>query len=261
MANQTSQPPRGTQAPEAPLSSGLAAAYVAHEIANILTPVRMRAQLAMRHAGDADRVTREVEQILLATQRALEAAETVVRASRESACKATTAPALRAVIDEICAEYGTPEIPVTAYGTWQDCTAALPADEFRVVVSNLVRNAVDILSKSGGGGVKIRLLPPEACSTGNTPLLALEVADTGPGVAPSVGSGLFEPFTTSRQGRPGLGLSLCRDLLQRRGGSIRLLPDATPGTTFRIELPVEEGSEPQLDAGITTTSAGSTASR
>src|SRR6267143_1211303 len=70
--------------------------------------------------------------------------------------------------------------------------------------------------------------------------LQLAVADTGPGVPPDIQGKIFEPFfTTKPPGEgTGLGLSLCRGIIEEHGGSISVALGPGGGTTFRIELPL-----------------------
>jgi signal transduction histidine kinase len=78
-----------------------------------------------------------------------------------------------------------------------------------------------------------------------TARVALEVSDTGPGVSAEVRPRLFEPFFSTKPPGvgTGLGLFVCQEIAQDRGGSIALLERAGPGATFRVELP--QGSGPQ----------------
>jgi len=74
----------------------------------------------------------------------------------------------------------------------------------------------------------------------------LEVADTGPGIAPAVQARIFEPFFTTKpigQGT-GMGLSLCRGIIEGHGGSIRVESLAGGGTVFQVELPAEAAPPP-----------------
>src|SRR5262249_14690380 len=65
----------------------------------------------------------------------------------------------------------------------------------------------------------------------------IDVRDSGPGVASDVRSSLFEPFVTTKSPGMGLGLTYCREVIQRHGGSISLVDSPQPGALFRIVLP------------------------
>jgi CheY-like chemotaxis protein len=70
--------------------------------------------------------------------------------------------------------------------------------------------------------------------------VCLDVADSGPGIAPEVVSRIFEPFFTTKpagQGT-GLGLSLCQGIIESHHGTIRVDTTVAPGTMFRVELPL-----------------------
>src|SRR4029434_11087683 len=69
--------------------------------------------------------------------------------------------------------------------------------------------------------------------------ITVDLRDTGLGIPPGVAERMFEPWVTSKPGRgTGLGLSITRDVVQRAGGTIELVPSPGPGTTFRVSLPV-----------------------
>ncbi len=69
----------------------------------------------------------------------------------------------------------------------------------------------------------------------------LEVADTGPGIPPEIQARIFEPFFTTKSvgSGTGLGLSLCRGIVEGHRGTIRLESEPGKGALFQIELPVE----------------------
>jgi len=71
------------------------------------------------------------------------------------------------------------------------------------------------------------------------------VADTGPGVAPEVAEDLFRAFHSTKTDGMGLGLSICRTIVEANGGRIWLEPRAGGGSCFHFTLVhVEEGSAP-----------------
>jgi signal transduction histidine kinase len=116
-----------------------------------------------------------------------------------------------------------------------DVHAGLPAvalgrEQLVQVLLNLVLNAAD--SVGMGGHVRITAVP----SAGG---VRLSVEDDGPGVASEVRDRLFEPFVTTKEvGKgSGLGLAVCRGLVEAIGGTIALDESAPRGARFVIELP------------------------
>lgn len=104
----------------------------------------------------------------------------------------------------------------------------------RVVLLNLLRNAVEAIEESPGrarreGRIRLRL---EAAG----PRCRIEVEDDGPGVPPDLRRSLFRDYVTGRRGAAGLGLCLCRDAAALMGGTIAHLERAGPGAAFRLEL-------------------------
>lgn len=69
---------------------------------------------------------------------------------------------------------------------------------------------------------------------------AFSVIDAGPGIAPEVGQKLFTPFFTTRNEGMGLGLSLCRTVIEQHGGAIDFESGSDGGTTFRFTLPLAQ---------------------
>jgi signal transduction histidine kinase len=116
-----------------------------------------------------------------------------------------------------------------------DVASGLPAvslghEALMQVILNLVMNAADAVG--AGGKVHVR-----AALDGGR--VRLSVEDDGPGVDPRVQAQLFEPFVTTKEvGKgTGLGLAVCRGLVEAAGGSITLDRDYTRGARFVVELP------------------------
>jgi two-component system, sensor histidine kinase FlrB len=101
------------------------------------------------------------------------------------------------------------------------------------VLLNLVLNSIRVMPDGGwievGGG-------PSA--EGNT--IELTVADTGPGIPAECLSRIFEPGFSLRAGSPGLGLAVCRKIVEQHSGTIRACSTPQRGTTIRLSFPVCE---------------------
>lgn len=110
---------------------------------------------------------------------------------------------------------------------------ALPEDALRQLVMNLVLNATEV-TPSGG---KIRVEADWSAISPNH--VSIVVQDEGPGLDPAVAARVFEPFWTTRSdGNGGLGLAICKRIIEDAGGTIELEESRGPGARFRIELPI-----------------------
>jgi C4-dicarboxylate-specific signal transduction histidine kinase len=99
------------------------------------------------------------------------------------------------------------------------------------VVFNLVRNAVEAVAECP------RRILTLATDLAPDDMIEVSVADTGPGLAREIRSRLFEPFVTTKPAGLGVGLSICRVIVEAHGGKLRA--DANPGggTVFRFTIP------------------------
>lgn len=107
--------------------------------------------------------------------------------------------------------------------------------QIQQVLVNLIRNAVDALSTNPPGAerrltIATRALPKESN-------VQFCVADSGPGIAPDMCGRLFEPFVTSKAKGMGMGLSVCRRIIEAHDGSIDVESEAGAGAAFKILLP------------------------
>ena len=99
------------------------------------------------------------------------------------------------------------------------------------VFLNLLLNAVE--SIEGQGEIRIRAEPGDAGG------VVVTIIDSGRGIPEGVRARVWEPFFTTKQRRDGagLGLTICRTIVEKHGGSITLEPSQPHGTRVRVELP------------------------
>lgn len=113
------------------------------------------------------------------------------------------------------------------------------ADRIQIqqVLLNLIRNAIEAMQDSP----RRELVIATAAKEGRT--AEVRVSDTGSGLAPEVAERLFEPFMTTKAQGMGVGLSICRTIVEAHGGRIWAEPKPDPGTEFRFTLPMVKEEE------------------
>lgn len=113
------------------------------------------------------------------------------------------------------------------------------ADKIRIqqVLLNLIRNAAEAMSSSPRRELTIetRLASPGE--------VEVSVTDTGCGIAPEVTRRLFEAFVTTKPGGIGIGLSVCRGIVEAHGGRLWAEPAPAGGTAFRFTLAAADAGE------------------
>lgn len=105
----------------------------------------------------------------------------------------------------------------------------LDEGQLRQALLNILGNARQVMQPGGRVRVSTR--------AGMGGEVVVEIADTGPGIAPDTIEKIFEPFFSKRAGGTGLGLAIARQMVENHGGRIEVDSQLGKGTTFRIRLP------------------------
>lgn len=103
--------------------------------------------------------------------------------------------------------------------------------QLKQVLINLVKNAIDAVGKNGE--IKILLSRKED-------FIVMEVKDNGIGMSKEILKKIGTPFYTTKAGGNGLGLSVCYNIIEGHGGSIKVKSEFGQGTIFSIKLPCAE---------------------
>jgi two-component system sensor kinase FixL len=100
------------------------------------------------------------------------------------------------------------------------------------VLVNLIKNAVDAMEGS----------PRREITISTTPItpdyLQVSVADSGPGIDGDIAEKLFQAFVTTKKEGMGMGLNICRSIIEAHGGRLWAEPNPSGGTIFRFNLPI-----------------------
>jgi len=102
--------------------------------------------------------------------------------------------------------------------------------QIQQVMVNLMRNAIEAMADSPEKKLHI------AVNSVSNDLVEIAVADTGSGIDLELGDHIFDPFASTKGEGMGLGLSICRTIIEAHGGTIRAEPNPDGGTIFRITL-------------------------
>lgn len=106
------------------------------------------------------------------------------------------------------------------------------------VLLNLARNAMQAMDEGSVARPSLLLQARESgAADGGSRWLEFSVTDVGPGIAEDVKAQLFTPFFTTKAEGMGLGLSLCRTVVEQHGGALAFEPNRPRGTIFRFTLP------------------------
>ncbi len=223
-------------------SVGRLAAGLAHEIGNPLSAILGFEELLLMGGLEPEeerdfltRMKRETERISKILRDLLDFARPAVDGkAREARGRGVVLDAANDVLALVRPQRALQNATLTL-DMPKDLPAVVLSQERLVqVLLNLVLNAADVVPAMGGD---IRI---HAAVEG--PTLHIEVVDNGPGIAPQVKERLFEPFVTTKDvGKgTGLGLAVCRGLVEAVGGSISGENRPEGGARFCVVLPVAD---------------------
>jgi len=213
---------------------GQLAASVAHEVRNPLTAIKLLVEAALRTNkprpftpenlkvvhGEILRLEQIVQNFLdFARPPALQRQRCDVRDLVQRAASLVKARARQQHVDLVLR---CPEAPTEA---------AVDVNQFCTVLVNLLLNALDAMPRGGQLTVTLEAGVSE---------LGCQVEDTGEGIDPEMAEQLFTPFSSTKETGSGLGLSICRRIIEEHGGRIAGGNREGGGACFTFRLPAED---------------------
>lgn len=212
---------------------GGAVSKISHDLRNILTTTQLLAD-RMEHSDDP-RVQKSAPKLLNSLNRAVNLCEsTLAFGKAEEAAPVLRQVPLQHLFDDVVeAETlavgdGSVQIEASDVG---DITIQADEDQIYRVVSNLVRNARQVLAAGKGGRVELDGAETDQGWT-------ITVRDNGPGLPPKATENIFKPFEGNvRKGGTGLGLAISAELIGGHGGKLELVENSEQGAAFQIWLP------------------------
>jgi signal transduction histidine kinase len=216
---------------------GQVAAGVAHELRNPLTSVKMLVQTGLEGASglpsqDLAIIERELRRMEACIQTFLDFARPPRCERRETDLIMVINRALTLVEGRARKQRVKihKEIPA------ESVPLEIDPEQIQQVLVNLLLNALDALPQ--GGSVYLSL-KQERQADSSRPMIEVKVQDTGKGISPAIRTRLFEPFVSSKETGVGLGLSICKRLVEAHGGAIQGNNGREGGAVFAFTLPIE----------------------
>jgi signal transduction histidine kinase len=105
--------------------------------------------------------------------------------------------------------------------------------QLQQVVLNMVVNAIEAISPGQGGSRELLIVTDKGKPDG----VLVSVKDFGPGLTDEFAARVFDAFYTTKSGGMGLGLSICRSIVEAHGGRVWAKPNSPQGAVFEFNLP------------------------
>ena len=216
---------------------GRFAGTIVHDFKNPLQVIGLAAELAcsdhtappMRHKA-ADRIARQVERMTNMLQELIEF--TKPSGQRPHLQTVNFARYMNPLTEEIRHEIAERGVSLELVNPPPEIDVRVQPQRLSRLFYNLLNNAVDEMS--GGGKIFLRF-------TVEGGELRVEVEDTGRGIAPEIAQTLFQPFATHGKAHgTGLGLTICKKIVEDHGGRIWAHSEPGKGATFCFTLPLAQ---------------------
>lgn len=220
-------------------SVGTLASSVAHEFNNILTTLINYAKLGLRPTCDEAGRVQALEKILKGSQRAA----TIINSMLGFARNHATHRAMTDVVDLVEEVLLLTEKDLSKHQVHVEkkyrCHPQAPVvrGQIEQILLNLIINARQAMPRGGR-------LVIEVCENKTTQMAEIKISDTGVGIPPEQLRLIFEPFYTTKEpddhghGGSGLGLSVCRQIIEQHAGRIRVESQVGKGSKFTVKLPL-----------------------
>jgi signal transduction histidine kinase len=221
------------------------ATVLAHEIRNPLGSMELFAGLLATSTADMPEANQWVTHVQ-AGLRSLSATVNNVLQFHSQPCDELLPTSLNRLLRET-AEFLGPlarqrGLTIRIEDSFPATTVAADAHRLQQVFLNLSLNAFHAMPS--GGTVTVRVLhhtDVREIDAVSGPFVQVDFEDQGRGIDPAALGRIFEPGFTTKAGSPGLGLSVCKKVIEQHGGTIRVKSLARQGSTFSLLLPLQKG--------------------
>ena len=217
-------------------------ASISHEVKQPLAAIVMRASTAIRFMGrappDIEKARSALNKIINDGHRASEIFDNIrdlFRPSDQGRAKIDVNEIVSSILDIMQRELTEHRITTRTEFMPEPPFIIGHKGQLQEVLLNLVFNAIEAMDSKYGE--RVLSLKTERCDDG----IVIKVQDTGPGIDPKKLDAIFDAFVTTKPRGIGLGLAICRMIVERHEGQLRASSPGQGGAQFEIILPVDSG--------------------
>ena len=225
------------------MSLEAATAAMAHELRQPLAAMRTFGSAALHWAKRSPPDLEEVRTAVTSVIDTVDRAEHVVSSMREL-FKKTSNPHRMVQLNDVVRQLLSlvqRDLYANGISLTTECEPNLPQvqaepTQLQQVVLNLVKNAIDAMDGVPRGERRLRLVT----GLDGKSAVSLCIQDSGPGITAENQDRIFDPFFTTKPTGMGMGLSICRTIIESLGGNLRLAITNDRGSSFEIVLPIAQ---------------------
>jgi PAS domain S-box-containing protein len=235
------------------VTMGQFTASIAHEVNQPLAALLTNAGTALRwfarQPPDLEKAKSAIERVIDDGKRAADIVNRIRDFSRKAPMRKERLEVNAAILEVL----GLTRVAMSDHGVSAktQLSAGLPyvlgdRVQLQQVILNLIMNAVEAMSEVSGGLRELRICTSEADSGS----VLVAISDSGPGLPPTGLARIFEAFHTTKASGLGIGLSICRSIVDAHGGRLWATPNEPRGAVFCMTLPIEEQSPEKLESSV-----------
>ena len=228
-------------------SVGTLASSVAHEFNNILTTILNYAKLGLRPTATEQSRLECLEKVLKGSQRAASIVSSMLGFTRNQTIRRELTDLVALVEDTLLLcekDLSKHQVHIERKFTCRP-KAPVVAQQIQQILLNLIINARQAMPRGGRITLDVR-------ENARTHMAEIHVCDTGAGIPPEKLRLIFDPFFTTKEpdsdghGGSGLGLSVCRQIIEQHQGRIRVESIVGKGSKFTVKLPMALPEDPPV---------------
>jgi PAS domain S-box-containing protein len=221
-------------------SLGALTASIAHEVTQPLTAIVANAGSCLRWLSreppNLDRARSDAERIIQNGYRAGNVVQSICSLARQSPAEMVTLDFNKLIIetlDLMKSELQRDGVSLETSLLTQQSTILGDQTQLQQLIVNLVMNGLEAIKATSGAPRVLRVVVESARDGG----LYVRVEDSGAGIDPELLERIFEPMFTTKPGGMGLGLSICRSIVEAHGGRLWVSPNPMGGSVFQFCIP------------------------